>query len=227
MRGIVTLAAALALPTGGADGVAFPFRDLILFTAFGVVLGTLVLQGLTLRPLMNALELEDDGSVEREVRLARVETLRAALSATAELPGEETSGLLRRRYEVLLRRAESDLASGRDVPNAVVRGDGRPFDLDATMRLVQDERITLLPGAPTIYQSLLAAPHRGDCDLSSLRLAVTGAAVVPVVLIERMRAPAPEGLGIDQVVLSPGRYLTTAPGALKNDTTILTQSGGQ
>jgi CPA1 family monovalent cation:H+ antiporter len=133
MRGIVTLAAALALPTGGADGTAFPFRDLILFTAFGVVLGTLVLQGMTLRPLMNVLELEDDGSVEREVRLARVETLRAALSATAELPGEETSGLLRRRYEVLLRRAESDLASGRDVPNAVVRGDGRPFDLDATI----------------------------------------------------------------------------------------------
>ena len=133
MRGIVTLAAALALPTGGADGAAFPYRDLILFTSFGVVLGSLVLQGLTLRPLMNALGLEDDGSVEREVRLARVETLRAGLSATVELPGEETSGLLRRRYEVLLRRAESDLASGASVPNAAVRGDGRPFDLDATI----------------------------------------------------------------------------------------------
>jgi acyl-CoA synthetase (AMP-forming)/AMP-acid ligase II len=78
------------------------------------------------------------------------------------------------------------------------------FDLDETMRLVQEERITLLPGAPTIYQSLLAAPNRGDFDLSSLRLAVTGAAVVPVVLIERMRAPAPEGLGIDQVVTAFG-----------------------
>ncbi|WP_205472434.1 FadD3 family acyl-CoA ligase [Nocardioides sp. SYSU D00038] len=78
------------------------------------------------------------------------------------------------------------------------------FDLDETMRLVEEERITVLPGAPTIYQSLLGAPGRDRRDLSSLRLAVTGAAVVPVVLIERMRAPAPEGLGIDQVVTAFG-----------------------
>ena len=78
------------------------------------------------------------------------------------------------------------------------------FDLDQTMRLIESERITLLPGAPTIYQSLLTAPGRADRDLSSLRLAVTGAAVVPVVLIERMRAPAPEGLAIDQVVTAFG-----------------------
>jgi acyl-CoA synthetase (AMP-forming)/AMP-acid ligase II len=72
------------------------------------------------------------------------------------------------------------------------------------MRLIQDERLTVLPGAPTIYQSLLAAPNRAEFDLSSLRLAVTGAAVVPVVLIERMRAAAPEGLAIDQVVTAFG-----------------------
>lgn len=78
------------------------------------------------------------------------------------------------------------------------------FDLDETMALIESERITLLPGAPTIYQSLLPAPGRADRDLSSLRLAVTGAAVVPVVLIERMRAPAPDGLGIDQVVTAFG-----------------------
>jgi acyl-CoA synthetase (AMP-forming)/AMP-acid ligase II len=51
---------------------------------------------------------------------------------------------------------------------------------------------------------LLAAPGRAERDLSSLRLAVTGAAVVPTVLIEKMRAPAPEGLGIDQVVTAFG-----------------------
>jgi HIP---CoA ligase len=78
------------------------------------------------------------------------------------------------------------------------------FDLDSTMQLIQDARITLLPGAPTIYQSLLTAPHRSGYDLSSLRLAVTGAAVVPVVLIERMRAPGPEGLAIDNVVTAFG-----------------------
>jgi acyl-CoA synthetase (AMP-forming)/AMP-acid ligase II len=78
------------------------------------------------------------------------------------------------------------------------------FDVEETMRLVQDARITVLPGAPTIYQSLLAAPGRSGYDLSSLRLAVTGAAVVPVVLIERMRAAAPEGLAIDDVVTAFG-----------------------
>ncbi len=78
------------------------------------------------------------------------------------------------------------------------------FDLDATMQLIQEARISVLPGAPTIYQSLLDAPRRPDFDLSSLRLAVTGAAVVPVVLIERMRASEPEGLGIDHVVTAFG-----------------------
>jgi len=78
------------------------------------------------------------------------------------------------------------------------------FDLDVTLQLIEDEQISVLPGAPTIYQSILSAPSRGEHDLSSLRLAVTGAAVVPVVLIERMRAPAPEGLGIDQVVTAFG-----------------------
>jgi len=78
------------------------------------------------------------------------------------------------------------------------------FDLDETMRLIEWEQITVLPGAPTIYQSLLTAPGRNRRDLSSLRLAVTGAAVVPVVLIERMRAAPPEGLGIDHVVTAFG-----------------------
>ncbi len=102
MRGTVTLAAALALPTD------FPFRDLILSTAFGVTLGTLVLQGLTLRPLMLYLRLEDDGSVAREIRLARVETLRAAVDAVADCPAGESAELVRRRYEMQLRRAEAE-----------------------------------------------------------------------------------------------------------------------
>ncbi|MFP2910606.1 cation:proton antiporter [Pyxidicoccus sp. 3LFB2] len=146
MRGIVTLAAALALPTGGAEGPAFPYRDLVLFTAFIVVLGTLVVQGMTLRPLMNALQLKDDGSVEREVRLARVETLRAALSTTAELPGEELSELLRRRYQVLLRRAEAELSGEAPAPHGATAGDGRALDVDADIvrRATSAERQRLL-----------------------------------------------------------------------------------
>jgi Na+/H+ antiporter len=109
MRGTVTLAAALALPTGGGDGAPFPYRDLILVTAFGVVLGTLVVQGLTLRPLMLRLHLEEDDSVDREVRLARVETLRSAVEAAATCPGAATAELVRHRYQLELQRAEDEV----------------------------------------------------------------------------------------------------------------------
>jgi CPA1 family monovalent cation:H+ antiporter len=126
MRGTVTLAAALALPTGTAGGASFPYRDLILVTAFGVVLGTLVVQGLTLRPLLLHLRLEDDGSVEREVRLGRVEGLRAALAAAETCPEAEAAALVRHSYELQLRRAEEDLARGDGSPGAS-RG---PMDLD-------------------------------------------------------------------------------------------------
>ena len=61
------------------------------------------------------------------------------------------------------------------------------FDTTAMMRLVEEQRITVLPGAPTIYSTLLEAPDRDTFDLSSLRFAVTGAAVVPVALVERMQ----------------------------------------
>ena len=77
MRGIVSLAAALALPP------AFPYRDLIVMTAFAVVLGTLVIQGLTLKPLLRALDLHDDDPVGRELRTARERALRAGLASFA------------------------------------------------------------------------------------------------------------------------------------------------
>lgn len=75
MRGIVSLAAALALPS------SFPYRDLIVLTAFSVVLGTLVLQGITLKPLLRALDLHDDDPIGREVSAARARALRAGLKS--------------------------------------------------------------------------------------------------------------------------------------------------
>ena len=61
------------------------------------------------------------------------------------------------------------------------------FDPETAMRTVQDQRVTVLPGPPTIYQTLLDHPKRDQFDLTSLRFAVTGATVVPVALIERMQ----------------------------------------
>ncbi|ORW09007.1 3-((3aS,4S,7aS)-7a-methyl-1,5-dioxo-octahydro-1H-inden-4-yl)propanoate--CoA ligase FadD3 [Mycobacterium kyorinense] len=74
------------------------------------------------------------------------------------------------------------------------------FDPEQAMRAVAEHRITVLPGPPTIYQTLLDHPKRGDYDLSSLRFAVTGAATVPVVLIERMQSE----LDIDIVLTAYG-----------------------
>ncbi|WP_024800849.1 FadD3 family acyl-CoA ligase [Nocardia sp. BMG51109] len=74
------------------------------------------------------------------------------------------------------------------------------FDVPETMRLVHDQRITVLTGPPTIYQTILDHPARAESDLSSLRVAVTGASTVPVVLVERMRSE----LKFDVVVTAYG-----------------------
>jgi CPA1 family monovalent cation:H+ antiporter len=109
MRGIVTLATALALTD------AFPFRDIIVLSAFCVVLVTLVLQGLTLRPLMNLLGLEDDGSVERELMIARAETSRAAIGVLAEEADGPHARTLTREYEARIRWGEEQAALGASV----------------------------------------------------------------------------------------------------------------
>jgi acyl-CoA synthetase (AMP-forming)/AMP-acid ligase II len=61
------------------------------------------------------------------------------------------------------------------------------FDVPAVLERIGKDRVSVLPGPPTLYQMILAHPERARYDLSSLRLAVTGAAVIPVELIHRMR----------------------------------------
>ena len=80
------------------------------------------------------------------------------------------------------------------------------FDPEQAMRMVEQHRITVLPGPPTIFQMLLDHPALAEHDLSSLRFAVTGAATIPVVLIERMQAE----LDFDIVLTAYG--LTEATG---------------
>jgi acyl-CoA synthetase (AMP-forming)/AMP-acid ligase II len=76
----------------------------------------------------------------------------------------------------------------------------KTFDLDAVLEMIEKCKVSVIPGPPTIYQSLLAHPNRGNYDISSLRLAVTGAASVPVELVERMRSE----LGFDTVLTAYG-----------------------
>lgn len=99
------------------------------------------------------------------------------------------------------------------------------FDVPTVLDLIERERITVLPGPPTLYQSILDAPDRASRDLSSLRLIVTGAAVVPVVLVERLR----DELKVETVLTAYG--LTEATGTVTmcrrgdDPETIATTSG--
>jgi Na+/H+ antiporter len=97
MRGIVTLAAAFAIPETLPNGAPFPYRDLILLCAFTVVLGTLLLQGLTMAPLIRRMGLTDDDPVGREVRLGRAHAYRALLDAIED-DDTLTAKLLRKEY---------------------------------------------------------------------------------------------------------------------------------
>lgn len=90
MRGIVSLAAALALPYLTRDGAAFPARDLIIFLSFAVIFVTLVLQGTTLGPLIRWLGVGADSSEEEEERQARIKTAYAAVAELDQLVANGT-----------------------------------------------------------------------------------------------------------------------------------------
>jgi CPA1 family monovalent cation:H+ antiporter len=110
MRGAVSLAAALALPLTTDAGSAFPDRDLILFVTFGVILFTLLGEGLTLPWLIRRLDIhEEDGAEESEELRARLTTATVALERLDELEleewtREETIGRVRGQYEFRRRR---------------------------------------------------------------------------------------------------------------------------
>lgn len=99
------------------------------------------------------------------------------------------------------------------------------FDAEQVLHRIGRDRVTMLPGAPALYQTILNHPDRATVDLSSLRLAVTGAAAIPVSLIERMRSE----LGFQNVLTAYG--LTEATGVVTmcrsgdDATTIATTSG--
>jgi CPA1 family monovalent cation:H+ antiporter len=127
MRGIVTLAAAIALPA------EFPMRDLIVLTAFSVVLGTLLIQGLTLKRLLRALNLHDGDPVAGELRAAREQLLNAVLAA---LPAGTSPSvdLVRKQYKVRLGTADG----------APARADAMAAYVDASRTAVRLARSELL-----------------------------------------------------------------------------------
>ena len=114
LRGVVTLAAALALPLETAAGDPFPGRDLILFLAFCVILATLVGQGITLPLVIRWLGVDDDGASDHEEALARRAAAVAAIARIDQLIGEDwvpiaTATALRARYEHRLEHVPESL----------------------------------------------------------------------------------------------------------------------
>jgi len=95
MRGLVTLVAAFALPQD------FPGRDPIVLAAFTVVLGTLVLQGMSLKPLLRWLNFDPDETIDREVAQARVAIMQAALDI---LSGKTSSAAAAVREQYIAER---------------------------------------------------------------------------------------------------------------------------
>jgi monovalent cation/hydrogen antiporter len=89
MRGAVSLAAALALPFRTDAGDAFPNRELIIFLTFGVILASLVVQGLSFPAILKLIGLEDEGRGEKEENKARIYATEAALARLEELEDED------------------------------------------------------------------------------------------------------------------------------------------
>ncbi len=131
MRGIVSLAAALALPAG------FPYRDLIVFTAFIVVLGTLVIQGMTLKPLLHHLHLQDDDPVGSEMRLARDRALKCALVSFAH-DESDIANAVRQELTAQLTHERAAGSAGNDI--RVARNELHGCALGAARKAVHDMR---------------------------------------------------------------------------------------
>jgi CPA1 family monovalent cation:H+ antiporter len=144
MRGLVTLATAFALPEN------FPYRDFILFTAFAIVIGSLVVQGLTLRPLILALGLTDDDPIAAEVARGRAIAFRAALDAIDGDPSEEAE-ILRLEYRALLMQADDDPDGG--VTNGELPADPlRRRAISAARKSIFDLRASEVIGDDAFHQ---------------------------------------------------------------------------
>ncbi|MFZ5972530.1 MAG: Na+/H+ antiporter [Bacteroidota bacterium] len=111
MRGIVSLAAALALPVAFDNGNPFPHRDLIIFLTFCVIFATLVLQGLTLRPLIRWLGISTDGQEHQEEQEARLRISSSVIEHIEEnyaLLNDDVLNQIKTKYEIRIQRIRKD-----------------------------------------------------------------------------------------------------------------------
>jgi CPA1 family monovalent cation:H+ antiporter len=173
MRGVVSLAAALALPLTLRDGATpFPGRDLILFLTFVVILATLVLQGLSLPPLIRWLGIQDDRSMEKEEREARLKANQAALTRLNEIAQRDPAkdGALQRlriEYEDHIRQVEGAEPESAGTPLRLFSSEYERLSHEG----LQIERMTIikLRNQDVISDEVLRRIQR-DIDLAEARL---------------------------------------------------------
>ncbi len=172
MRGVVSLAAALALPLTIRDGAPFPGRDLILFLTFCVILATLVLQGLSLPFLIRWLGIKDDRAGEKEERNARLQANRAALARLNEIaerdPGKaEALQRLRIEYEDRIRQLESYEPDSANTPTHLFSSEYEALSYEALK--TERQMILQLRNESIINDEVLRLIQR-DIDLAEARL---------------------------------------------------------
>jgi CPA1 family monovalent cation:H+ antiporter len=172
MRGVVSLAAAFALPIVLTDGHPFPGRNYILFLTFCVILTTLVFQGLTLPMLIRKLGVEDDGATDDEERRARLQANEAAVDFI------ERKALEEHFPEEVMARVRAEYCDRIEQLNACCQETGNPSGEVATpiyQRLqhgaLQIERQTIiaLRNSQAINDEALRRIQR-DLDLAEARL---------------------------------------------------------
>jgi monovalent cation/hydrogen antiporter len=171
MRGADSLAGALAIPFLLPNGQPFPGRDVILLLTFCVIFATLVLQGLTLTPLVHWLKIKGDRITEKEERLARLKANEAALARLEEIASRNrakprTVERLRSEYEDRIRQLRSEVPD----EESVSRLFSEDFE-ELAREALQAERDTViqLRNEEAINDQALRRIQR-DIDLAEARL---------------------------------------------------------
>jgi len=172
MRGVISLAAALALPLTLRGGTPFPDRDLIQFLTFIVILATLVVQGLSLPLLIRRLGIKDDGAAAKEEHEARLKANQAALARLREIPEHNPAKADAKRrlsieYEDRIRQLEDTDPASAKTPRHLFSSEYEHLSYET---LVEERKTILqLRNRGVINDEVLRRIQR-DIDLAEARL---------------------------------------------------------
>jgi len=174
MRGVLALAAALSLPETLADGSPFPERNLIIFLTFCVILVTLVLQGLTLPPLIRVLGLAGAAGhkdEEEKARRAMIEAALAHLEKTRQKDGEEFDGVYDKIEKQYKQRLSNLTGTGDDGVAVDRHAYARYLELTRNLLTAERETALRLRGTGQINDEVLRKIEH-ELDLTETRLSL-------------------------------------------------------